>query len=192
MFSIKQWWLKRRRSVVVLAPGVDLNALADRVHDRIRETRGEDNPLNALFKITQEEADELATMQQLREAMQMREWMHGLPGRQRSVLIDHVERGLNYKEIARERGLTYRIVLRDLTRAYATLRMRQLENDDGHQGSNDDGRDGSTTISSGLSGLRFAEAHVGSPGGICDDGAPLERISSGGGHERFGASGQES
>lgn len=190
MFSIKQWWLKRRRSVVILAPGVDLNALADRVHDRIRETRGEDNPLTVLFKITQEEADELATMQQLREAMQMREWMHGLPGRQRSVLIDHVERGLNYKEIARERGLTYRIVLRDLTRAYATLRMRQLENENGQSKYGDRGH-GAGTISPGLSGLRFAEAHVGGPGGICDDGAPLERISSGGGHERFGASGQE-
>lgn len=47
-----------------------------------------------------------------------------LPPRQREVLLAHVNEGRTYKQIAIERGLTYRIVLRDLTRAYSTLRSK--------------------------------------------------------------------
>jgi RNA polymerase sigma factor (sigma-70 family) len=47
-----------------------------------------------------------------------------LPPRQREVLLLHVNEGLTYKQIAQQRGLTYRIVLRDLTRAYSTLRIQ--------------------------------------------------------------------
>lgn len=47
-----------------------------------------------------------------------------LPQRQREVLLLHVNEGLTYKQIADRLGVTYRIVLRDLTRAYASLRMR--------------------------------------------------------------------
>jgi len=52
-----------------------------------------------------------------------------LPKRQREVLLLHVNEGLTYKEIADRLDVTYRIVLRDLTRAYATLRM-QLKAED--------------------------------------------------------------
>jgi RNA polymerase sigma-70 factor (ECF subfamily) len=52
-----------------------------------------------------------------------------LPKRQREVLLLHVNDGLTYKEIADRLNVTYRIVLRDLTRAYATLRM-QLKAED--------------------------------------------------------------
>jgi RNA polymerase sigma factor (sigma-70 family) len=52
-----------------------------------------------------------------------------LPKRQREVLLLHVNEGLTYKEIADRLNVTYRIVLRDLTRAYATLRM-QLKAED--------------------------------------------------------------
>jgi RNA polymerase sigma factor (sigma-70 family) len=52
-----------------------------------------------------------------------------LPARQREILRLHVEEGLTYKQIAQLRGLTYRIVLRDLTRAYTTLRKRCLAED---------------------------------------------------------------
>jgi RNA polymerase sigma-70 factor (ECF subfamily) len=45
-----------------------------------------------------------------------------LPPRQRAVLLMHVRGGLTYKRIAEELGLTYRIVLRDLTRAYSAMR----------------------------------------------------------------------
>jgi RNA polymerase sigma factor (sigma-70 family) len=47
-----------------------------------------------------------------------------LPSRQREILLLHVHDDLTYKQIARHRGLTYRIVLRDLTRAYSSLRMQ--------------------------------------------------------------------
>lgn len=47
-----------------------------------------------------------------------------LPARQREILLMHVHEDMTYKQIAERRGLTYRIVLRDLTRAYATLRMQ--------------------------------------------------------------------
>jgi len=45
-----------------------------------------------------------------------------LPARQREILLLHVDEGLTYKQIAQRQNLTYRIVLRDLTRAYGTLR----------------------------------------------------------------------
>jgi RNA polymerase sigma factor (sigma-70 family) len=47
-----------------------------------------------------------------------------LPPRQREILMLHVNDGLTYKQIAEQRGLTYRIVLRDLTKAYSSLRMQ--------------------------------------------------------------------
>jgi RNA polymerase sigma-70 factor (ECF subfamily) len=52
-----------------------------------------------------------------------------LPARQRQVLLLHVNEGLTYKQIADRLGVTYRIVLRDLTRAYASLRL-QLKAED--------------------------------------------------------------
>jgi RNA polymerase sigma factor (sigma-70 family) len=47
-----------------------------------------------------------------------------LPPRQRLILLMHVNDGRTYKEVAQQLGLTYRIVLRDLTQAYSTLRMQ--------------------------------------------------------------------
>ena len=44
-------------------------------------------------------------------------------------LLLHVNEGLTYKQIAERQGLTYRVILRDLTRAYSQLRM-QLKQDD--------------------------------------------------------------
>lgn len=52
-----------------------------------------------------------------------------LPQRQREVLLLHVNDGLTYKQIADRLGVTYRIVLRDLTRAYGALRV-QLKAED--------------------------------------------------------------
>jgi RNA polymerase sigma-70 factor (ECF subfamily) len=45
-----------------------------------------------------------------------------LKPRQRRILILHIEGQLTYKQIAKREGVTYRIVLRDLTRAYEFLR----------------------------------------------------------------------
>jgi len=47
-----------------------------------------------------------------------------LPARRRKVLLSRVEHGMTYKEIARQQGLTHRVVVRDLARAYKTLRFR--------------------------------------------------------------------
>lgn len=52
-----------------------------------------------------------------------------LPARQRELLLLHVEEGLTYKQIAQARNLTYRIVLRDLTRAYGNLRRHVVVED---------------------------------------------------------------
>jgi RNA polymerase sigma-70 factor (ECF subfamily) len=60
----------------------------------------------------------------------LRAAVNRLPARQREALLLRVNEGMTYKQIAQARGLTYRIVLRDLTRAYATLR-KQLQSRDG-------------------------------------------------------------
>jgi RNA polymerase sigma factor (sigma-70 family) len=46
--------------------------------------------------------------------------------RQRELLVLHVYEGLTYKQIAEARGLSHRIIVRDLARAYATLRHQFL------------------------------------------------------------------
>lgn len=46
-----------------------------------------------------------------------------LPRRQRQLIELHIWENLTYKQIAEQQKLTYRIVLRDLTRAYTTLRI---------------------------------------------------------------------
>lgn len=74
-----------------------------------------DQPDNAVF--------------QNRVSKQLQTAVDRLPKRQRQVLLLHVNEGLTYKEIADRLDVTYRIVLRDLTRAYATLRM-QLKAED--------------------------------------------------------------
>lgn len=74
-----------------------------------------DQPDNAVF--------------QNRVSKHLQNAVNRLPKRQREVLLLHVNEGLTYKEIADRLGVTYRIVLRDLTRAYAALRM-QLKAED--------------------------------------------------------------
>lgn len=64
-----------------------------------------------------------------------------LPPRQRHILLLHLNEELTYKQIAARERLTYRIVLRDLTRAYAQLRTDLREYDEPN---NDDRRSGRT------------------------------------------------
>jgi RNA polymerase sigma-70 factor (ECF subfamily) len=47
-----------------------------------------------------------------------------LPPRQREVLLLHVNEGLTYKQITDRLGISPRIVLRDLTKAYSHLRTQ--------------------------------------------------------------------
>ena len=58
-------------------------------------------------------------------AIELREEIDLLPQRQRELLLLHLsDELLSHTAIAQRRGLTPRVVLRDLTRAYAKLRAR--------------------------------------------------------------------
>lgn len=143
-------WLRNRASV----PPGDIDDLAQEVFLRLLRYSDDvavDNPQGYLFRIAANVANEWRERSRVRkphddswlEELQIEsgdepenafaktranEYVQAavdrLPPRQREVLLLHVNEGLTYKEIAQLRGLTYRIVLRDLTRAYSTLRMQ--------------------------------------------------------------------
>jgi RNA polymerase sigma factor (sigma-70 family) len=143
-------WLRNRASV----PPGDIDDLAQEVFLRLLRYSDDiavDNPQGYLFRIAANVANEWRERSRIRkphddswlEELQIdsgdepenafarsraTEYVQAavdrLPPRQREVLLLHVNEGLTYKQIAQQRGLTYRIVLRDLTRAYSTLRMQ--------------------------------------------------------------------
>jgi RNA polymerase sigma-70 factor (ECF subfamily) len=143
-------WLRNRASV----PPGDIDDLAQEVFLRLLRYSDDvavDNPQGYLFRIAANVANEWRERSRVRkphddswlEELQVEsgeepenafaksrtnEYVQAavdrLPPRQREVLLLHVNEGLTYKQIAQLRGLTYRIVLRDLTRAYSTLRMQ--------------------------------------------------------------------
>ena len=148
-------WLSHRPSV----PTADLDDLAQEVFLRLLRYSDDvaiDNPQGYLFRIAANVANEWQERARHRrphddswlEDLQvefsdepentiarevareyMQEAVNKLPRRQREVLLLHVNDGLTYKQIAERQGLTYRVILRDLTRAYSQLRM-QLKQDD--------------------------------------------------------------
>ena len=87
----------------------------------------DDTWLEELPVESQDEPEHL--LEQTRANQYLREAINELPVRQREFLLMHVDDGLTYKQIAEQRGLTYRIVLRDLTRAYAALRRHVVAED---------------------------------------------------------------
>lgn len=143
-------WLRNRASV----PPGDIDDLAQEVFLRLLRYSDDvavDNPQGYLFRIAANVANEWRERSRVRkphddswlEELQIEagdepenafartranEYVLAavarLPPRQREVLLLHVNEGLTYKQIAQLKGLTYRIVLRDLTRAYSTLRMQ--------------------------------------------------------------------
>jgi len=143
-------WLRNRASV----PPGDIDDLAQEVFLRLLRYSDDvaiDNPQGYLFRIAANVANEWRERSRVRrphddswlEELQIEsgeepenafartrtnEYVQAavdrLPPRQREVLLLHVNEGLTYKQIAQQRGLTYRIVLRDLTRAYSQLRMQ--------------------------------------------------------------------
>lgn len=148
-------WFSRRASV----PRAEIDDLAQEVFLRLLRYSDDvtvDNPQGYLFKIAANVANEWRERSRVRQPHD-RSWLDELqidpsdqpdnamfqnrvskhlqaavdqlPRRQREVLLLHVNEGLTYKQIADRLGVTYRIVLRDLTRAYASLRM-QLKADD--------------------------------------------------------------
>lgn len=148
-------WLSHRSSV----PTADLDDLAQEVFLRLLRYSDDvaiDNPQGYLFRIAANVANEWQERARHRrphddswlEDLQVEfsdepenaiarevahQYMHEavdkLPRRQREVLLLHVNEGLTYKQIAERQGLTYRVILRDLTRAYSQLRA-QLRQDD--------------------------------------------------------------
>ncbi|MBL8267678.1 RNA polymerase sigma factor [Steroidobacter sp.] len=143
-------WLRNRASV----PPGDIDDLAQEVFLRLLRYSDDiavDNPQGYLFRIAANVANEWRERSRIRrphddswlEELQVEsgdepenafartrtnEYVQAavdrLPPRQREVLLLHVNEGLTYKQIAEAKGLTYRIVLRDLTRAYSALRMQ--------------------------------------------------------------------
>lgn len=140
-------------------PKNDVDDLAQEVFHRLRRYGDDlavDNPQGYLFRIAANVANEWRDRSRTRQphdrswldqlqidpseqsdsaAFQARVGKHlqgavnKLPKRQRDVLLLHVNEGLTYKQIADRLGITYRIVLRDLTCAYGALRM-QLKAED--------------------------------------------------------------
>lgn len=148
-------WFTSRASV----PRAEVDDLAQEVFLRLLRYSDDvavDNPQGYLFRIAANVANEWRDRSRVRQPHD-RSWLDELqidpadqpdntvfqnrvskhlqtavdrlPKRQREVLLLHVNEGLTYKEIADRLNVTYRIVLRDLTRAYATLRM-QLKAED--------------------------------------------------------------
>jgi len=143
-------WLRNRAS----APPADIDDLVQEVFVRLMRYSDNitvDNPQGYLFRVAANVASEWRDRSRIRqphddswlEDLQIEErdepenalarlWateyvqaaVSQLRPRQREVLQLHIDEGLTYKQIAQERGLTYRIVLRDLTRAYSQLRIQ--------------------------------------------------------------------
>ena len=103
------------------------NEWRDRLRPRASNDRTDGTWLEQL-QIDPIEQPDTASFQ-ARVSKQMQAAVNTLPKHQRDVLLLHVNEGLTYKQIADRLGITYRVVLRDLTRAYGALRM-QLKADD--------------------------------------------------------------
>lgn len=96
--------------------------------DRARPRQPQDRGWLDQLQIDPSEPPDSAVFQ-ARVSKHMQGAVNRLPKQQRDVLLLHVNEGLTYKQIADRLGTTYRIVLRDLTRAYSALRM-QLKAED--------------------------------------------------------------
>jgi len=156
---VATWFGRWRNWFSSKAPNNDVDDLAQEVFHRLRRYGDDvavDNPQGYLFRIAANVANEWRARSRTRQpndrswldqlqidpsdqadtaAFQARVGKHlqgavsKLPKRQRDVLLLHVNEGLTYKQIADRLGITYRIVLRDLTCAYGALRM-QLKAED--------------------------------------------------------------
>ena len=142
-------WLSARSSV----PPSDVDDLAQEVFLRLLRYGDAtvDNPQGYLFRIAANVANEWRERARVRQPHEdawleelaiephrepqniearnrviehVRAAVQGLPTRQRRMLLLHINEGLTYKQIAARLNTTYRVVLRELTRAYSQLRIR--------------------------------------------------------------------
>lgn len=146
-------WLRNRASV----PAGEIDDLVQEVFVRLMRYSDEttvDNPQGYLFRIAANVANEWRERSRVRKPHEgswledlqinasdepenivereqddkyLQSVVDRLPPRQREVLMMHANDGLTYKQIAARRGITYRIVLRDLTKAYQTLRLEMID-----------------------------------------------------------------
>ncbi|AMN46285.1 RNA polymerase sigma-70 factor, ECF subfamily [Steroidobacter denitrificans] len=150
-------WLSSRSSV----PAADLDDVAQEVFLRLLRYSDDiviDNPQGYLFRVAANVASEWRERARLR-CPHDQNWLHDLsiepanepenavaravlgqhvraaidrlPPRQRTALLLHVNDGLTYMQIAERLGLSYRAVMRDLTRAYSRLRLQLNAEDPG-------------------------------------------------------------
>lgn len=121
--------------------------------------------------------------------------MSKLNERRLLVLMMHMYDQKTYGQIAKELGLTYRIVLRDLTKAYTFLRVELRDmvevytTDEESDDERTDGKTGKGRLDGGNAGLRPAAPHVGVAAGVLDAGAANGPILDGGAIERSVAGG---
>lgn len=143
-------WLSSRSSV----PAADLDDVAQEVFLRLLRYSDDiviDNPQGYLFRVAANVASEWRERARLRcphdqnwlqdlpiepanepenavarsvVRQHVRTAVDQLPPRQRTALLLHVHDGLTYMQIAERLGLSYRAVMRDLTRAYSRLRLQ--------------------------------------------------------------------
>lgn len=182
MFGLNR--LFKRRPIIVMVPAQGLSDLASRVHERMRGVRT-DTPLLTMLEIAAEESRFDVDIAHFRQMAVLREDVYSLPPRQRATLYDHFE-GLTYKQIAKRRGVTERIALRDLTRAFATLRMKDYERSNGESG-HVQGAAGAA-----IAGVRDSAPDVGISGGVHCAGAPGGGLSGSPVQQRPDAGGEES
>lgn len=123
--------------------------------------------------------------------------MSRLKGRQLLVLMLHMYEGMTYEQIAKELGLTYRIVLRDLTTAYVFLRRELKDMVEIYTVTKEvehvDDRAGTKSKSSKRpAGVRYTPPHVGVDDRVHCSGAANEPVLGGPGDKRLSDGGQES
>lgn len=92
---------------------------ANEWHDRARNRHTHDPELLEELVIE----DPFAKFDQESLNQYVTDLMDQLPPRRREYLWLHAIAGMTYKQIAEKKGTTYRIVLRELTKAYTKLRV---------------------------------------------------------------------
>lgn len=146
-------WLRNRAP---FSPG-DIDDMTQEVFVKLlrySEDTAVDNPQGYLFRIAANVANEWSERSRVRY-MHDADWLeeliaeddveseidrgqfraevmaaaNKLPHRQRQVLMLHIAEDLKYWQVAERLRITERMVLRDLTRAYAILRMALANND---------------------------------------------------------------
>lgn len=128
--------------VAAAIPVASVDSLAVEVFKRLQDVSDQDAVLDAhvtIFEITTAVAAEWRARDERQvtavlplEAQELlqsryRTLIQALPPSQRDVVVLHVTRSLNYRQIAEKLNLPASEILKELTRGYETLRQREIE-----------------------------------------------------------------